>query len=92
MPQYEQRGAVCRDAVNDCDIPEMCTGDSSQVELTECYSIRKDEDLKKKMSRQLLMCFSSSSQCPHNVHKLDGYMCDSSQVRGWALFPVCIAL
>lgn len=20
-------------------------------------------------------------QCPHNVHKLDGYMCDSSQVR-----------
>uniref|UniRef100_A0A8D3DJ54 Disintegrin and metalloproteinase domain-containing protein 11 n=1 Tax=Scophthalmus maximus TaxID=52904 RepID=A0A8D3DJ54_SCOMX len=47
--KYEQRGAVCRDAVNDCDIPEMCTGDSSQ--------------------------------CPHNVHKLDGYMCDSSQGR-----------
>lgn len=47
--KYEQRGVVCRDAVNDCDIPETCTGDSSQ--------------------------------CPHNVHKLDGYMCDSSQGR-----------
>uniref|UniRef100_A0A8C7QU07 ADAM metallopeptidase domain 11 n=1 Tax=Oncorhynchus mykiss TaxID=8022 RepID=A0A8C7QU07_ONCMY len=43
--RYELRGAVCRQAVNDCDIPESCTGDSSQ--------------------------------CPHNVHKLDGYMCDS---------------
>ncbi|XP_029013752.1 LOW QUALITY PROTEIN: disintegrin and metalloproteinase domain-containing protein 11-like [Betta splendens] len=47
--KYQLRGAVCRDAVNDCDIPETCTGDSSQ--------------------------------CPHNVHKLDGYMCDSSQGR-----------
>uniref|UniRef100_A0A7N8XE80 Disintegrin and metalloproteinase domain-containing protein 11-like n=2 Tax=Mastacembelus armatus TaxID=205130 RepID=A0A7N8XE80_9TELE len=47
--KYEQRGVVCRDAVNDCDIPETCTGDSSQ--------------------------------CPHNVHKLDGYMCDNSQGR-----------
>ncbi|KAG7220616.1 hypothetical protein INR49_017870, partial [Caranx melampygus] len=43
--KYERRGVVCRDAVNDCDIPETCTGDSSQ--------------------------------CPHNVHKLDGYMCDN---------------
>uniref|UniRef100_A0A672YGK6 ADAM metallopeptidase domain 11 n=1 Tax=Sphaeramia orbicularis TaxID=375764 RepID=A0A672YGK6_9TELE len=47
--KYEQRGVVCREAVNDCDIPETCTGDSSQ--------------------------------CPHNVHKLDGYMCDSIQGR-----------
>lgn len=47
--KYELRGVVCRDAVNDCDIPETCTGDSSQ--------------------------------CPHNVHKLDGYMCDTSQGR-----------
>ncbi|MCI4383870.1 hypothetical protein PGIGA_G00031690 [Pangasianodon gigas] len=47
--RYEQRGVVCRDAVNDCDIPEMCPGDSSQ--------------------------------CPPNVHKLDGYMCDTGQGR-----------
>ncbi|XP_020560791.2 disintegrin and metalloproteinase domain-containing protein 11 [Oryzias latipes] len=47
--KYEQRGVVCRGAVNDCDIPETCTGDSSQ--------------------------------CPHNVHKLDGYICDNSQGR-----------
>lgn len=47
--KYELRGVVCRDAVNDCDIPETCTGDSSQ--------------------------------CPHNVHKLDGYMCDTNQGR-----------
>uniref|UniRef100_A0A8C4HDE5 ADAM metallopeptidase domain 11 n=1 Tax=Dicentrarchus labrax TaxID=13489 RepID=A0A8C4HDE5_DICLA len=45
----KRRGVVCRDAVNDCDIPETCTGDSSQ--------------------------------CPHNVHKLDGYICDNSQGR-----------
>ncbi|XP_066519796.1 disintegrin and metalloproteinase domain-containing protein 11 isoform X2 [Hoplias malabaricus] len=47
--RYEQRGIVCRDAVNDCDVPEMCTGDSSQ--------------------------------CPSNVHKLDGYMCNAGQGR-----------
>uniref|UniRef100_A0A1A8FIR1 ADAM metallopeptidase domain 11 n=3 Tax=Nothobranchius korthausae TaxID=1143690 RepID=A0A1A8FIR1_9TELE len=47
--KYELRGVVCRDAVNDCDIPETCTGDSSQ--------------------------------CPHNVHKLDGYTCDAGQGR-----------
>ncbi|KAG7459714.1 hypothetical protein MATL_G00213570 [Megalops atlanticus] len=47
--RYEQRGVVCREAVNECDVPETCTGDSSQ--------------------------------CPHNVHKLDGYMCDSNQGR-----------
>ncbi|XP_030649825.1 disintegrin and metalloproteinase domain-containing protein 11-like [Chanos chanos] len=47
--RYELRGVVCREAVNDCDIQETCTGDSSQ--------------------------------CPHNVHKLDGYMCDSNQGR-----------
>ncbi|KAJ8377255.1 hypothetical protein AAFF_G00264830 [Aldrovandia affinis] len=47
--KYEQRAVVCREAVNSCDVPETCTGDSSQ--------------------------------CPHNVHKLDGYMCDNSQGR-----------
>lgn len=47
--KYELRGVICREAVNDCDIPETCIGDSSQ--------------------------------CPHNVHKLDGYMCDAGQGR-----------
>ncbi|XP_024913481.1 disintegrin and metalloproteinase domain-containing protein 11 isoform X4 [Cynoglossus semilaevis] len=47
--KYELRGVTCRETVNDCDIAETCTGDSSQ--------------------------------CPHNVHKLDGYMCEAGQGR-----------
>uniref|UniRef100_A0A8C3FQ33 ADAM metallopeptidase domain 11 n=1 Tax=Chrysemys picta bellii TaxID=8478 RepID=A0A8C3FQ33_CHRPI len=47
--QYEPRGTPCREAVNECDIPESCTGDSSQ--------------------------------CPPNLHKLDGYFCDHEQGR-----------
>ncbi|XP_067825269.1 disintegrin and metalloproteinase domain-containing protein 11 [Heptranchias perlo] len=47
--QYEPRGVICRQAVNNCDIAETCTGDSSQ--------------------------------CPWNVHKLDGYYCDNEQGR-----------
>ncbi|KAM4688185.1 disintegrin and metalloproteinase domain-containing protein 22 isoform 2-T2 [Discoglossus pictus] len=41
------KGTLCRDAVNDCDIPEMCTG--------------------------------NSSQCPSNIHKLDGYHCENRE-------------
>ncbi|XP_077577684.1 disintegrin and metalloproteinase domain-containing protein 22 isoform X3 [Stigmatopora nigra] len=47
--QMEFTGVVCRDAVNDCDIPENCTG--------------------------------NSSQCPPNVHKMDGYTCEKDQGR-----------
>ncbi|XP_041101428.1 disintegrin and metalloproteinase domain-containing protein 22-like isoform X5 [Polyodon spathula] len=47
--QLKRMGAVCRDAVNDCDIPENCTG--------------------------------NSSQCPANVHKMDGYTCERDQGR-----------
>ncbi|XP_049615191.1 disintegrin and metalloproteinase domain-containing protein 11 isoform X2 [Syngnathus scovelli] len=47
--KYELRGVTCREAVNDCDIPETCVGDSGQ--------------------------------CPHNVHKLDGYTCEASRGR-----------
>uniref|UniRef100_A0A7N8XCU1 ADAM metallopeptidase domain 22 n=1 Tax=Mastacembelus armatus TaxID=205130 RepID=A0A7N8XCU1_9TELE len=47
--QMEFMGVVCRDAVNDCDIPENCTG--------------------------------NSSQCPPNVHKMDGYPCEKDQGR-----------
>ncbi|KAM8933562.1 disintegrin and metalloproteinase domain-containing protein 23 isoform 2-T2 [Pelodytes ibericus] len=39
----------CRNAVNECDITEHCTGDSGQ--------------------------------CPPNLHKQDGYSCDSNQGR-----------
>ncbi|KAG8139840.1 hypothetical protein E2320_002607, partial [Naja naja] len=28
--KYEPRGVTCREAVNECDVPETCTGDSSQ--------------------------------------------------------------
>ena len=48
VPQYEQRGVVCRDAVNDCDIPETCTGDSSQVEslcVNKNCKINKDHQV-----------------------------------------------
>lgn len=31
LSQYEPRGVSCREAVNECDIAETCTGDSSQV-------------------------------------------------------------
>ncbi|XP_038604623.1 disintegrin and metalloproteinase domain-containing protein 23 isoform X1 [Tachyglossus aculeatus] len=43
------RGYDCRYTVNECDIPEYCTGDSGQ--------------------------------CPPNLHKQDGYACDSNQGR-----------
>ncbi|XP_078519715.1 disintegrin and metalloproteinase domain-containing protein 22 isoform X2 [Lissotriton helveticus] len=43
--QLNFKGAKCRDVVNDCDIPETCTG--------------------------------NSSQCPSNIHKMDGYSCDN---------------
>lgn len=29
--QFEPKGVLCREAVNDCDIAENCTGNSSQV-------------------------------------------------------------
>ncbi|XP_048463812.1 disintegrin and metalloproteinase domain-containing protein 22 [Rhincodon typus] len=45
--QFQRNGFVCREEVNDCDIPETCTG--------------------------------NSSECPPNVHKMDGYVCDNDQ-------------
>ncbi|TSK20196.1 Disintegrin and metalloproteinase domain-containing protein 22 [Bagarius yarrelli] len=48
-PAMEFMGVICREAVNDCDIPENCTG--------------------------------NSSQCPPNVHKMDGYTCEKDQGR-----------
>lgn len=82
--QYEQRGVVCRDAVNDCDIPETCTGDSSQVEYGKPGG--KMQDWPEYQEHYVLSSFFL--QCPHNVHKLDGYMCDNSQVSAglWHVF------
>ncbi|XP_077346998.1 disintegrin and metalloproteinase domain-containing protein 22 isoform X2 [Lithobates pipiens] len=45
--QLNPKEMLCREAVNDCDIPEMCTG--------------------------------NSSQCPPNIHKLDGYPCEDKE-------------
>ncbi|KAE8596116.1 hypothetical protein XENTR_v10015976 [Xenopus tropicalis] len=45
--KFNPKEMICREAVNDCDIPETCTG--------------------------------NSSQCPANIHKLDGYQCESMQ-------------
>lgn len=45
--QFNPKEMLCREAVNDCDIPEMCTG--------------------------------NSSQCPPNIHKLDGYPCEDKE-------------
>ncbi|XP_067869103.1 disintegrin and metalloproteinase domain-containing protein 22 isoform X2 [Heterodontus francisci] len=47
--QFQQNEFICREEVNDCDIPEACTG--------------------------------NSSECPPNVHKMDGYICDNDQGR-----------
>ncbi|KAG8518979.1 Disintegrin and metalloproteinase domain-containing protein 22, partial [Galemys pyrenaicus] len=46
--KFQPMGTVCREAVNDCDISEMCSG--------------------------------NSSQCAPNIHKMDGYSCDSVQL------------
>ncbi|OCT75641.1 hypothetical protein XELAEV_18030825mg [Xenopus laevis] len=45
--KFNPKEMLCREAVNDCDIPETCTG--------------------------------NTSQCPANIHKLDGYSCESMQ-------------
>ncbi|KAM4704738.1 disintegrin and metalloproteinase domain-containing protein 22 [Rhinophrynus dorsalis] len=45
--KFNPKGLLCRESVNDCDIPEKCSG--------------------------------NSSQCPPNLHKLDGYQCENKQ-------------
>eukprot|EP00064_Thunnus_orientalis_P019164 superscaffoldBa00004672_g19278 len=34
-------------------------------------------------------CMGDSSQCPHNVHKLDGYMCDAGQTCSNEVKCIC---
>ncbi|NWI02685.1 ADA11 protein, partial [Tichodroma muraria] len=73
--KYEPRGVSCREAVNECDIPETCTGDSSQVSGAggtwwDMWGLMASSNL-----------FSMSPQCPPNLHKLDGYFCENEQGR-----------
>lgn len=69
-------GVVCRDAVNDCDIQESCTGNSSQVSLTCPRRILTFWGL----IFQRLTSIVFVLQCPPNVHKMDGYTCEKDQV------------
>lgn len=39
--QFQRLGTVCREAVNDCDIREICSGNSSQVTYKN-YSMHDD--------------------------------------------------
>ena len=34
LSQIKPKGAVCRDQINDCDLPEFCTGKSELVGIT----------------------------------------------------------
>ncbi len=45
--QMEFMGVVCRDAVNDCDIPENCTGNSSQVSTSFPRTVFCDLNIQK---------------------------------------------
>ncbi|KAM9656156.1 disintegrin and metalloproteinase domain-containing protein 11 isoform 4-T4 [Morphnus guianensis] len=76
--KYEPRGVSCREAVNECDIPESCTGDSSQVSWAGGGGKRGDA-FRGHVASPVL--FSMSPQCPPNLHKLDGYFCENEQGR-----------
>lgn len=81
--QMEFMGVVCRDAVNDCDIPENCTGNSSQVNTSFSpsvfYSLYSTSHCT--VHHIFSEVFFVFLQCPQNVHKMDGYTCEKDQVR-----------
>ncbi|KAL0597865.1 Disintegrin and metalloproteinase domain-containing protein 11 [Plecturocebus cupreus] len=71
--KYEPRGVSCREAVNECDIAETCTGDSSQVlpAPPSCGALGEATPT----------LVNLVFPCPPNLHKLDGYYCDHEQGR-----------
>ncbi|VTJ67177.1 Hypothetical predicted protein [Marmota monax] len=73
---YEPRGVSCREAVNECDIAETCTGDSSQVRPA-----KSSYGAPGKAAPTPIGLSALSPQCPPNLHKLDGYYCDHEQGR-----------
>ncbi|XP_045070532.1 disintegrin and metalloproteinase domain-containing protein 11-like isoform X3 [Coregonus clupeaformis] len=53
----------------------LCCGDCRyELRGVTCREVTNDCDVPE-------TCPGDSSQCPHNVHKLDGYMCDAGQGR-----------
>ncbi|EPQ06258.1 Disintegrin and metalloproteinase domain-containing protein 11, partial [Myotis brandtii] len=81
--KYEPRGVSCREAVNECDIAETCTGDSSQVRLAQQNPGRGNPSSCRFVSGRRLSSapLCSIAGCPPNLHKLDGYYCDHEQGR-----------
>ncbi|XP_053266477.1 disintegrin and metalloproteinase domain-containing protein 22 isoform X13 [Podarcis raffonei] len=83
--QFEAKGIVCREAVNDCDIAESCTGDSNQcspnLHKMDGYSCDNEEGL----------CFGGrcktrDRQCKYiwgeNVTVADNYCYERLNIEG----------
>ncbi|XP_033022117.1 disintegrin and metalloproteinase domain-containing protein 22 isoform X11 [Lacerta agilis] len=83
--QFEAKGVVCREAVNDCDIAESCTGDSNQcspnLHKMDGYSCDNEEGL----------CFGGrcktrDRQCKYiwgeNVTVADNYCYERLNIEG----------
>lgn len=77
--QFFPRGYSCRYAVNDCDITETCSGDSGQVPPCASYSLFLHA-VHIGVVKTLYLCVF---QCPPNLHKQDGYLCQVNQVCYW---------
>ncbi|XP_064779821.1 disintegrin and metalloproteinase domain-containing protein 11 isoform X1 [Oncorhynchus masou masou] len=71
-------GACCKkctlthDAM--CSTGLCCRGCRYELRGVTCRELTNDCDVPE-------TCPGDSSQCPHNVHKLDGYMCEAGQGR-----------
>lgn len=81
--QFYPRGYSCRYAVNDCDISETCSGDSGQVFLSciSSFSCSRLHFLHVEDNANVFFHVCDYLQCPPNLHKQDGYLCQVNQVR-----------